>query len=129
MVEAMELRIGNYVNRIVVPSMENGRIKPSIDLWRIECTDFCSLESFKPIPLTEQWLIDFGFEKKQTDVFSISLDYGVFLFVTLLKKNETLINLVETGLYSDNVCLRKICKYVHQLQNLYFALTGEDLHL
>ena len=66
----------------------------------------------KPIPLTEEWLLKFGFFKKARCYFlykdlKITVCDGKFYFFT----------------FHFNVEL----KYVHQLQNLYFALTGEEL--
>jgi hypothetical protein len=117
---ASELRVGNYVMH-----------EPTIDDWEeirikvgtiIQCE--ISPDSFEPILLTEEWLLKFGFEEK----------HGVF------KKymNEQIIAIGldgSFGLYNDKSRWRigssfsndYRLKYVHQLQNLYFALTGEEL--
>lgn len=66
----------------------------------------------EPIPLTEDWLIKFGFKDSQKTE-------GHLLF----------------NWYSDHIGIKGMlgmvkpykCRYVHQLQNLYFALTGEEL--
>lgn len=56
---------------------------------------------WQPIPLTEEWVVRFGFKQS---------------------------NLVG-GIYTDaNLDVKvHLPKYVHQLQNLYFALTGQEL--
>tara|TARA_R110000796_G_scaffold104011_2_gene213520 strand:- start:2008 stop:2259 length:252 start_codon:yes stop_codon:yes gene_type:complete len=73
-------------------------------------------ERYSPIPLTEQWLIDFGV---------------LFGFNHLGSWYE-----IEMGLdgYHLRLCtgigMSKYIgsiNYVHQLQNLYFALTGIEL--
>ncbi len=73
----------------------------------------------EPIPLTEEWLIKFGFEPFVLD-YSMSLRAeGVTDFV-YIKGNK--------GLRIFNNRVVNI-EYVHQLQNLYFALTGTELEL
>ena len=74
----------------------------------------CRDLDIEPIPLTEEWLLKFGFEKT-------SLHY--------LKKDGIIIqsedNYFECFLGSIVVKLQ----WLHQLQNLYFALTGEELKI
>jgi len=78
------------------------------------------LSCFKPIPLTEEWLLNFGFEKKQM--------YGKhnrYFFI----KNKLYYceHDFYSFVYSNNSLEIKEPKYVHQLQSLYFALTGQEL--
>lgn len=65
----------------------------------------------KPIPLTEEWLVKFGYT-----------GYGTL--------GEMNFFISENGTYRvrwfGNIVHLSL-KYVHQLQNLYFALTGEEL--
>ena len=117
---ANELRIGNWVfddsyglhgspkNIQVMGSFFNGMDVDSVVYGNI-----------KPIPLTEEWLIKFGFgNKSNSSQGSAMHKRGVYL-----------------GLLSDGYCFNaesstnKSCtlKHVHQLQNLYFALTGKEL--
>jgi hypothetical protein len=74
--------------------------------------DIEHFSDFEPIPLTEEWLVKFGFD-------ITSLHY--------FKKNGIIIQSEDD--YFE--CLLGIVvvklKYVHKLQNLYFALTGEEL--
>lgn len=68
----------------------------------------------KPIPLTEEWLTKLGFDGCNW------IDAGALGFQYLpYEKCVTLI-------YSESVSVPNI-QFVHQLQNLYFALTGEEL--
>lgn len=81
------------------------------------CHFFRFPETYKPIQLNEEWLLKFGFEK----------EYGAFKLKGLkcwLTKYTS-----EPNLYSVNVGNIKLStlKYVHELQNLYFALTGSEL--
>jgi hypothetical protein len=77
----------------------------------------------EPIPLTEEWLLKFGFEKKY-DTFEfngLNVDGCVVHFSFDKWASEYEIeNCDYTEVPSD-------IQHVHQLQNLYFALTGEEL--
>mgnify|MGYP003463071804 FL=1 len=74
---------------------------------------------FKPIPITEEWLLKFGFFKHNNAY-------------VLEKPNENIMNF-KFSIWSDftyNSSEFPVeLKYVHQLQNLYFALTGTHLKL
>jgi len=112
-VKATELRIGNWV---LSPTegeiqIENG--------WQID-----EGEEVKPIPLTEEWLVKFGFEKM--DAFGWVKD-----FITLDESVAHYSFDMWRGTYSIEKCdmteIPQEIKHVHQLQNLYFALTGQEL--
>ena len=79
------------------------------------------IENIKPIPLTEEWLLKFGFEKltdKSRGFNSNSYTYtkGISFIVHLNDK------LLSVNFWQGNEK-----KYVHEIQNLFFALTGEEL--
>lgn len=86
-----------------------------------------------PIPLTKEWLLKFGFEKS---------GYNYYFPMKINEKLEKRFLRKETydNRWSKNekgwLCIGSWegfndipIKYVHQLQNLYFALTGEELEL
>lgn len=73
----------------------------------------------EPIPLTEDWLIKFGFTK--VNKYSYWLDD--FLCETIYIN----LNTRKTTIGSNEEYDINHIKHVHQLQNLYFALTGEEL--
>ncbi len=117
--KANELRIGNYINdeqtTHIIVGVDNYCIK---SYWlkdvEKECLYETQLNQIKPIPLTEEWLLKFGFEKDELGWFFKENDYCSFgLF---FKDNEWLFYISDTKI-----------KYVHQLQNLYFALTNNEL--
>lgn len=84
----------------------------------------------KPISLSEEWLKGFGFEKaigyiRETfDEKSLELAFNTD---TAEVQWYCFYRNVNPGMNDDYVALRKNLKYVHELQNLYFALTGEEL--
>lgn len=74
---------------------------------------------FKPISLTEEWLLKFGFKQEENpfwfcnNVISISPSTGTYVLYGKSGREIT-----RTGL-----------KYLHQLQNLHFALTNKELEI
>jgi hypothetical protein len=121
--EARELRIGNYVlcrgavARVTSISEDGiGYVKQSgISEGKIP------FKLVKPIPMTEEWLVKFGFvifneyffkEFGNHNEFSITLfDYDNGKFIYNPKTHFNYIDII----------------HAHQLQNLYFALTNEEL--
>lgn len=112
--EAKELRIGN----LVLSPYDNANIEVNgTDIFMLENKHHREVK-FQPIPLTEEWLLKFGFKR-----FPWGLVKGNILFKDNLKNPcEELILEIGNG-------FRVTIKYVHQLQNLYFALTGKELTL
>jgi len=74
------------------------------------------ISAIEPIPLTEEWLLRFGFEK-ELDGFYRKNKSGIIEFC-----------FYDNGILAttQSVCLSHF-KYVHQLQNLYFSLTNNEL--
>lgn len=123
---ANELRIGNFVN---VPRADQSPFR--IDAFESLSNKFIKVamihpeygENFhpltwygndlNPIPLTEEWLLRFGFEHRE-----FSFDKGSFFLSKRTGKNEYLYQ-AHTNRFQ--------VKYVHQLQNLYFAVKGTEL--
>lgn len=77
--------------------------------------DTFSIRDVSSIPLTEEWLKRFGFEK------SVYKDETWF-------HNEKMAISDRNGWYSCRLSGARFIS-VHQLQNLYFALTGTKLEL
>lgn len=91
----------------------------------------------KPIELTHDWLIKFGFEwRNESRGFGAILDFkpydederkGAWKYgksIAMVHAEDNVHDIYFTVL--ANPTAHKI-KYVHQLQNLYHALTGEEL--
>jgi hypothetical protein len=122
--KAKDLRIGNlvYFNE---------------ELLKFDFESGWNFDFIKPIPLTKEWLLKFGFEKviyesdetgygndyeldiKGVGLISYSDDFSCALFGSKESSKDELGFLPNW----DN------CKHVHQFQNLYFALTGQELTL
>jgi hypothetical protein len=130
--KASELRIGNLVdlgNRIAKISEIYHNACTVLDLEETQDT-IEDYERTKPIPLTEEWLLNFDMEL--TDGFSNSRKLYLNNYENDISKityspKEGLLRL-SNGDPKGTILIPHI-KYVHQLQNLYFALTGEELIL
>lgn len=137
---ANELRIGNLVdlgNRIA-KVIEIGHLAcVVVDLEETQDT-LEDYERTKPIPLTEEWLLKLGFEKIEN-----KLSESWYELKYLSNEHEPMITswvsiLINTETWSCVICdefpeeiganTKTKIEYVHQLQNLYFALVGEELN-
>jgi len=110
-VSANELRIGNLV--FLSSKQKEYEISSGHDIEEIE--DGLDAE---PIPLTEEWLQKTGLEKT-----SILYQKGKFA----IKAWKVGVDIEWVIFWGDHVILYVKDYHVHQLQNLYFALTGEEL--
>ena len=112
--KATELRINNLVyNDFTRKQME---VYPMM-IVQLSKMDNLDNSNIKPIPLTEDWLLKFGFKK---DTWT---DNG--LIIGSWWNNGSI--LITDDFKLDGQEEMKSLQYVHQLQNLYFALTNEEL--
>jgi len=121
--KANELRIGNLVNYTTAEGDVLTNVIDWQDLkWLSEDEQGFNLVH-DPISLTEEWLLRFGFKEFLIDEtwYFIKNDF-VFEISGIIGFHNY--NELESICFNENKC-----KYVHQLQNLYFALTGEELSL
>lgn len=151
MIEANELRIGNWVkdrynNMICVHSIVYDGINFYYDLRKPKYTQ----GRIYPIPLTEEILLKCGFEyilpynKKDNwemklgdyrDSQELKLD-GSDVFPTFLSSSDLIedgkgVHIAickDSGIYIANLHNKDIIS-LHQLQNVYFALTGKELEV
>ena len=119
---AGKLRIGNIIWRPccydeVVEIRENGII--GSDRLR----GIIPFSEIKPIPITENILLNCGFKKEHNGEY-----------ITIYKKDDCIEILCQKNVYYPydyhfDVCLGKELKYVHELQNTVFVLTGKELEI
>lgn len=109
-----ELRIGNYViDNLeicqVIQIEANGNVMTS-------CTSkfpISNVEDLKPVELTQEILLKCGFESKY---------FGIKTFYNPLME-------LDHDFYLMGVDYGVKIKHLHQLQNLYFVLTGKELEI
>jgi hypothetical protein len=113
--KANELRIGNFF----YPDVDGDAYakitaKDILELYSDPIDDY-----YKALPLTEEWLIKFGFERK-----GITSCFG-----KLCIHHKEPMYPYGRVYFNSWAILQKMPEYVHQIQNLYFALTGEELEV
>ena len=124
-----DLRIGNFIS-INFGNRDDGKIITVDGVSDCEIYNeeygYSPCNEFKPIPLTEQWLLDFGFNQNIETQWYIHFDN---MCLTLHGYSEQyIVEIHDMGIDESSIFLMSI-KYVHQFQNLYFALTQEELIL
>jgi len=103
--EAKELRVGNLV---FFPLKDI----PALilrDMFEYQ-NGLANLEDYRPIPLAKEWLLRLGFTQ--------SYEHDYYELNDFILDNEFIL---------CDIDIRVQTLYVHQLQNLYFALTGLEL--
>jgi len=125
-----ELRVGNIltVGRYDVKVIEIHHLGVQVcDLEETQDTWEPYVDRIKPIPLTEEWLLNFGFLKENiilTGIAPLNLPDTFSLPNSPFSYSQGKL-ILTTG--TGDFCVDT--KYVHQLQNLYFELTGKELTL
>jgi hypothetical protein len=123
--KASELRLGNWVNSKIYGDYqivgmtafdENSNVFKSME-WYPKGN---KIEDIHPIPITIEWLAKLGFGKSEEHEmgFNLNPNFGFYYDYHFQKLR------VETE--NDDFELTNIY-FIHQLQNLYFSLTGEEL--
>lgn len=128
MINPKQLRLGNYIQdrggkvlRIdFMKHVQEGYDTKVGQLMHIEGEEVHPMTEYSdyanPIQLTEEWLLRLGFEKEDDVFYKIKDSEGWLL--------------TNDGELTKSISEFYICvRFVHQLQNLYFALTGEELKL
>jgi len=133
--EARELRQGNILDYygqecIVLEILKNdyvefGYFTDSIGFNR----KLTEKHSPKPIPLTEEWLLKFGFESYNQKSYKLNIildNKDTFLVFYSHSGGNIMMSINDPK--NDYNLIREI-NHVHQLQNLYFALTSKELEI
>jgi hypothetical protein len=107
--DAKQLRIGNYVYAFGT-------------VWQVDNTCFKSierLETYKPIPLTEEWAIKLGFDK--CDGRNYIKEIGEYTLRLWFHEDDVYFYIING--------FRKQIKYAHELQNIVYSLFDKELEL
>lgn len=138
--EANEFRLGNVIHSKGQSHNDKGEFtgwvnyEIKVDLEVLQNILEKNIDfKYSAIPLNEEWLLKFGFvnsdydetkfnpANEYADQFKYILESGVFHRQLVCKPIEGWI--VRLGDYESQVQI----KYVHELQNLFFALKGKEL--
>lgn len=134
--EVRELRIGNYIQGIVMDKVTTIKVS-SIEMDGViihgrELPDKFTIignlaDKWEPIQLTYDWLEKFRFIRFR--------ESKCYFKIYIFNREDRKLNIEgDVGFsvsveYEDKFAMISFIQYVHQLQNLYFALTGEELVL
>lgn len=117
--KASELRVGNQLMSGIVTEItkDSFTVFDGFSNWNSKKMTEDWLDE-QPIKIVEEWLVQFGFE---SDTFISSREF--------ILDEIKLVNHYGDGFLfiRKGWSLGIFIKHVHQLQNLYFALTGEEL--
>lgn len=115
--EARELMIGNYIY-----GGKDGKT-----IFKVLSEDFSTIESFPEnyfgIPLTEQLLMDLGFESTYDSHFRAKFDHIEHSEIGFDYSKGKPMGMEGFRYYGRYIKI----EFVHQLQNLYYSLTGQEL--
>lgn len=117
-----DLRVGNILN---YDTAEGETVTTVVDWQDIKWVSedpegFNLVHSI--VPLTDEWLNRFGFEKQKNNWWKLLIcNEWSFLYWERLAGTELSVN-------KHSIMLPHI-QYVHQLQNLFFCLFGEELKI
>ena len=128
---ATELRIGNLVLlKEIAYSTVTGIFHDAIQFERLDnWSGQCIISEVKPIPLTEEWLEKLGFKKEEINYTIPYEDSEGYKYKHSVQLYED--EWIYSNDGSDAGCytLEADITYIHQLQNIHFALTSEELVL
>lgn len=141
-IKPQDLRIGNWVGRAWkgIPTPSGIRVTNSsplqitaIDgLWVRVCREDSNnsyvmlYDEIEPIPLTDKLMRKCGFAKQEKYGCYVSTDCENVEVVIAKKLLYTDAYIVVND-YRTQPCIH--CRYLHELQNCYFAITGEELDI
>ena len=109
--KASELRIGNLVEYQINDELEEPKnfwVENVIDAEDLSYIDIS--QNFRPIQLTDEWLLKFGFKCHVVYENKMWLNESIILFE---KENS-----------GYELSWGRHIKYVHELQNIHYAFTG-----
>ena len=118
--QAQELRIGNYLTpevKGVILKDELHIVEPTTLMMILGIIDNKEIK-FKPIPLTEEWLLKCKSSEEM---------YGCFLydrFKLIWKESYNFWYVIDR----DNECYYTKIEFVHEWQNFVFAINGYELN-
>lgn len=122
MLKSNELRIGNLVQKDGMIIRVEGILEPMgiINDSRNSMIWYC--RELNGIPITEEWLFRFNFKKDHDWAKQLSAEYKISGSVGIT---------VNNGVYSFWVThdTSITVKFIHTIQNVFFALKGEELIL
>jgi hypothetical protein len=123
--DSKELRLGNL--------FQDKYTKQVIEVMELSKEKILFSGNFKgkwqaePIPLTEEWLVKFGFENRYLSHLVLKEEYYCYCYNKVKGLYIQVFVYDEKDKVVDAEYLTPTINYVHELQNLYYALTKKEL--
>lgn len=124
-----ELRLGNFVHESYGGTYQVLALTPDyVDLVKplMSVPGRYDISSIEPLMLTEEWLLQFGFERLNSTAFKKTHPNEMFDYI-IYTGGKYCICIDSSQEGEEYSAFSWDIEYVHQLQNLYFALTAEEL--
>lgn len=126
-IQSKDFRVGNWLQDT---QFKKPFYVSALDIYEISKRE--NYDGLEPLPLTPEILKKCGFADYNSLPSEYPGEYDLRLYYIYEKshyaylsfKNNSLILIDGDGL---GICIEK--KYLHQLQNLYYALCGEELNV
>lgn len=122
-----ELRIGNYVYgasdrlEIIVAISSESIYTDHYLPEKLSAPFECKISDIKPIPITEEWLMKFGFSAGYDTKLGYEESFSIDEFIL---DTDFCLSIAQED---NKITIRSEIKHIHQLQNIYHSLTGEEL--
>ena len=118
-----ELRVGNYVTtgkKEWIISVVSDSNEVRVTDGKFTAIAQIPINEIHPIPLTEEWLLNFGFDKPNSKrPYHFKKSSTEFLWSEYQYELKCFCN--DINMFSFP------CKYVHTFQNIYYSITGQEL--
>lgn len=124
MIQINELRVGNLIQEGKIEQIDKSIDEVYYSGDGYYQSNYCC--NLNPILITEDWLLKFGFNTTFEKITEIQINENEVLYYDISEKCMSLYVPVH---YEDTSLVFNHCKYIHQLQNLYFALVNSELQL
>lgn len=130
MIQANELRKGNWVNYKGINYFVTQIMQNELEVAQVEennqISHTCNYQDVQPIPLTSEILHKCGLVKQERFHYSnvFCSEEGNFIINQFRDSCE-----VSYGLDGNLALIWKTKLFLHEFQNLYFALTAKELQI
>lgn len=123
MIKVRDLRVGNKVMYDETSTLfDVTEISATgIGVKNEEEETWIELDQFSPIKLTPFILEKAGFQKEDME------DLGTRIYIPISSQSDMCLSWSKGNIWLEEINTN--IKYIHELQNLYFALTGEELQI
>lgn len=115
-----ELRVGNYVSLHGIPYKVDEIFDNGVRLINGDNNYVPEYQYIKPVPLTPEILVEKAGFVMKVSKDGLSYELGIFKLFTF--NDKWYVSVIEG--YSFETC-----QYLHQLQNLYYCLTQNELQI